>query len=33
MGYVQGPEKVNNTCVKSMHAGMVDRGFSVVNVH
>jgi hypothetical protein len=29
MGDVQGPEKVNDTCVKTMHAGMMDRGFTV----
>jgi hypothetical protein len=25
MGNVQGPEKVNGTCVKAVHAGMMDR--------
>jgi len=29
MGDVQGPEKVNNTCVKTMHVGMMGRGFTV----
>jgi hypothetical protein len=23
------PRKVNDTCVKTMHAGMMDRGFTV----
>jgi hypothetical protein len=26
---VQGPEKVNDTCMKTMYAGMMDRGFTV----
>jgi hypothetical protein len=30
MGDVQGPEKVNNTCMKTMHAGTMDRGFSFI---
>jgi hypothetical protein len=25
MGDVQGPEKVNDTCVKTVHVGMMDR--------
>jgi hypothetical protein len=29
MGDIQGPEKVNNTCVKTVHAGMMDIGFTV----
>jgi hypothetical protein len=29
MGDVQGPEKVNDTCVITMHAGTMDRGFIV----
>jgi hypothetical protein len=29
MGDVQGPNKLNNTCVKTMHAGTIDRGFTV----
>jgi hypothetical protein len=29
MDDVQGPEKVNNTCMKTMHKGMMDRGFTV----
>jgi hypothetical protein len=29
MGDVQGPEKVNDTCVETMHLGMIDRGFTV----
>jgi hypothetical protein len=29
MGDVQGPEKVNNAYVKTVHAGMMDRGFTV----
>jgi hypothetical protein len=31
MGDVQGPEKVNNTCMKTKHAGMMDRGFTVID--
>jgi hypothetical protein len=30
MGDAQGPEKVNNTCVKTMHAVMMARGFTVL---
>jgi hypothetical protein len=30
MGDVKGQEKVNNTCVKTMHAGKMDRGFTVL---
>lgn len=30
MGNVQGPEKVNYSCVKTMHVGMIDRGFTVL---
>jgi hypothetical protein len=29
MGDAQGPEKVNDTCMKTMHVGTVDRGFTV----
>jgi len=29
MGDVQGPEKVNDTCMKTMHAGTMDRGFTL----
>jgi hypothetical protein len=29
MGDVQEPEKVKNTCVKTMHVGTMDRGFNV----
>jgi hypothetical protein len=29
MGNVQGPEKMNNTCMKTMHAGMMDSGFTI----
>jgi hypothetical protein len=29
MGDIQGLEKVNNTCVKTMHVGTMDKGFSV----
>jgi hypothetical protein len=29
MGDVQGPEKVNDTCVKTKHAGRMDRGLNV----
>jgi hypothetical protein len=31
IGDVQGPEKVNDTCVKTMHAGTMYRGFTVNN--
>jgi hypothetical protein len=31
MGNVQGPEKVNDTCVKIMHEGMMDKGITVPN--
>jgi acetyl-CoA carboxylase beta subunit len=27
---VQGPEKVNNTCVRTMHVGTMERGFTVL---
>jgi hypothetical protein len=30
MGNVQGPEKVNDTCLKTMHVGTMDRGFTVL---
>jgi hypothetical protein len=30
MGNVQGPEKVNYTCVKTMHVGITNRGFTVI---
>jgi hypothetical protein len=30
MGDVQGPEIVNDTCVKTVHVEMIDRGFTVV---
>jgi hypothetical protein len=29
MGNVQGPEKLNDTCVKTMRAGTMARGFTV----
>jgi hypothetical protein len=29
MGDVQGPQKVNDTCVKEMHVGTMERGFTV----
>jgi hypothetical protein len=29
MGNVQGPEKVNDSCVKTVHAEMIYRGFTV----
>jgi hypothetical protein len=29
MGELQGPEKVNNTCMKTMLAGIMDKGFTV----
>jgi hypothetical protein len=29
MGDVQRPGKVDDTCVKTVHAGMVDRGFTL----
>jgi hypothetical protein len=28
---VQGPEKVTNTRAKTMHEGMMDRGFTVLS--
>jgi hypothetical protein len=28
---VQGPEKVNDTCVKTMHVGMMDSGITVIH--
>jgi hypothetical protein len=31
MDNVQGPEKVNDTCVKKMHVGMMNRGFAVLS--
>jgi hypothetical protein len=30
MGDVQGPEKVNDTCVKAVYAGTMDRGFTLL---
>jgi riboflavin synthase len=30
MGDVQGSEKLDDTCVKTMHVGMMGRGFTVV---
>jgi hypothetical protein len=32
IGYGQGPEKVNDTCMKNMHAGMIARGFTVFEI-
>jgi hypothetical protein len=32
IGNVQGPEKVNDTCVKTMHVGTINRGFTVYNI-
>jgi hypothetical protein len=29
MGNIQGPEKVNDTCLKTTLAGTMDRGFTV----
>jgi hypothetical protein len=29
MDNVQEPEEVNDTCVKTMHLGTIDRGFTV----
>jgi hypothetical protein len=29
MGNVQGPDEMNDTCVKTMHAGTMGRGFTV----
>jgi hypothetical protein len=31
MGNLQGPKKENDTCVKTMHVGTMDRGFTVYN--
>jgi hypothetical protein len=33
MGIVLGPEKINDTCMKVMHMGMMDRGITVVTFH
>jgi hypothetical protein len=30
MGDVQGPERVNDTRVKPLHVGIMDRGFTVL---
>jgi hypothetical protein len=30
MGHVQPSEKVNGTCMKTMHARKTDRGFTVI---
>jgi len=30
MGNIQGPENVNKTCVKTVHVGTMDRGFTVL---
>jgi hypothetical protein len=30
MGDERGPKKVNDTCVKTMHVGLMDRGFMVI---
>jgi hypothetical protein len=30
MGNVHGPEKVNDTCVKTVRVGAMDRGFTVL---
>jgi hypothetical protein len=32
MGDVQGPEKMNDTCVIAMRVGTMDRGFAVLNL-
>jgi hypothetical protein len=29
---IQGPEKVSHTCVNTMHAGMMDRVFTVYEI-
>jgi hypothetical protein len=31
MSNIQGPEKVNDTCVETLLAGTMDRGFTVVS--
>jgi hypothetical protein len=31
MGDVQGPEKVNDTYMKTMHTAMLDKGFTAVS--
>jgi hypothetical protein len=33
MGDIQRPEKVNNTWVKTMHVGMMDRGFTLLGIY
>jgi hypothetical protein len=30
IGDVQGPEKMNNACMRTMHVGAMDSGFTVV---
>jgi hypothetical protein len=30
MGSVQGLEKMNNACMKTVHVGAMDRGFTVL---
>jgi hypothetical protein len=31
-GDVQGPQKVNNTCMKTTHVGTMDRGFTALQI-
>jgi hypothetical protein len=31
MGDVQGPEKANDPCIKAVHVGTMDRGFTVLD--
>jgi hypothetical protein len=30
LGDVRGPEKVNDTCVETVHVGTMDRGFTLL---
>jgi hypothetical protein len=32
IGNIQGPEKVKDTCVKTVHANTMDRGFTVLKI-
>jgi hypothetical protein len=32
MGDVWGPENVNNTYMKTVHAGMMARGFTIIKI-
>jgi hypothetical protein len=32
IGDIQEPEKVNGTCLKAMHVGTMDRGFTAIRI-